>query len=550
MNEIIAEGLAATLANLSFVSTAAGVVTEVTVPVVQGGGKRPINKRIPASLKVFRSEDNVLEVCNADNGKYIAMIPESAQTGIIFFEDMGVDVERQSNWLTHYKGKLRLVAWVNRVKLGADDVNSNIALIQNTIQAIPTTYHGTGISYTTRVSIAPKRPSPFEKYTLDEATHQFLIYPYDYFMLIVEYKAVVANGCSPTLYNDPAPPCIAPPVGCEDSEIDLTLNSAKGYYWPSNYFIEINFDISGRTGNCCDGVYVQSKIGNGEWTIYGNYTPTNATPTDGNYTLSALSGANPNPNEEGFLVRVVCLDGNGQPWKISNSVSIEILTPAIELLSAAAICNEGCNDGQENYTWEVRFTKTPMNRPLRYGISNGPTDAFNLWPLSTVGATTVENGIVNLAQCFNLNNGTYYARVQITNDLGTIVEWEDSMAVIVNCAPPAVEITAASQICPSAEGNVCEDGNHHIQITIQLTSIPVGRIIKWYVLDTDLDPDVSFSEGQVQSQTFNETIEIGVCVTQGTFDNKTYYARVFVMDENNTAPELVSADFGIDFNCE
>ena len=56
------------------------------------------------------------------------------------------------------------------------------------------------------VQIYPKRPSPFEKYDLDETKKQFLIKPYDYFCLKLEYVVYAATNCpvGPVLMNEEA----------------------------------------------------------------------------------------------------------------------------------------------------------------------------------------------------------------------------------------------------------------------------------------------------------------------------------------------------------
>jgi len=196
MNEIIADFLAQHFINMPYVTRAAGCVQ-----MRKYKGKGGAEKRVPAASKVYQQLQPEEIRCDPDS---LDLVPQSRETGILYFEDKGAKNTNSNKRMDTWEGKLELVYWANFKKIGADtsigDLQGNI--LQNLPQNIAAS--GALISATVKPSrIMPKRPSPFDPYTYDEAATQFITPPYDYLHIEISYKALTLAGCATNIILNP-----------------------------------------------------------------------------------------------------------------------------------------------------------------------------------------------------------------------------------------------------------------------------------------------------------------------------------------------------------
>lgn len=189
MNHDIANILNAYLLTLPFADRVAGVVKPVTF--FTGTSDKPIKKTIPVDCGVSQPD--------CISGKYTDLVPNSKYKSIIYWEDNGVSVDTQHNTRDfNFTSSLRLITWINLKKVGKTDCNVSSLAITNILNTIPTGYFNSGIYTRIRVTIGQeiiKSSAIFSKYTYDEATMQYLMFPFDYFALDITTNFTILKSC-------------------------------------------------------------------------------------------------------------------------------------------------------------------------------------------------------------------------------------------------------------------------------------------------------------------------------------------------------------------
>ena len=213
MNYTIAEILAKQLSYLPWLSKVAGLVQEASLTIKGGGIKKiPIASVVYTSSLDWSGRTNldpaaviVPKYCEA-NEDYQDLIPNSLELGIAYFEDQGSKLVRELSTSDMYDGQLLLVVWINKKLIG--NIATDVLLFE-VMKALPRSIKQVPYVHNGKISIdtvEPNRPSPFEKYSYNEAEKQFLIYPYDYFSFKIKYRVIVSHGCAQLI--EPAPiPC-------------------------------------------------------------------------------------------------------------------------------------------------------------------------------------------------------------------------------------------------------------------------------------------------------------------------------------------------------
>lgn len=197
MNEHIADILAQHFISLPAVSRAAGCVRTLKKQVQNAV------KEFPAAPLVYTAAVPGQIVCEKTED-YYEITPNSSERCIIFFEDLGATNQKQDKVKAFWKGKLRLVCWSNTKLLGEQ---SEVGLLQRSIIAAvpaslaPASFFFGGSFQTTEIE--PNRPSPFDKYDLQEEKTQFLMNPYEHFSLKIEYVAITAVNCPVNIVVNP-----------------------------------------------------------------------------------------------------------------------------------------------------------------------------------------------------------------------------------------------------------------------------------------------------------------------------------------------------------
>lgn len=198
MNEHVTNLLAEQLIALPFVTKAAGVIQVLKLP--KNDGK---TQNVPVVKAVFRKAGHP-EICE-NEGIYLDVLPNGAETGIIYFEDLGAKLENINDYIAQITGRLKLVAWFDFKKIGG---TVTLTDLQQAVLATLANYKIPSSDYISSAvlkveGIDSKRPDPFDKYGLDESNVQYITHPFDYFSLALYYVASVSRRCVPEIELNP-----------------------------------------------------------------------------------------------------------------------------------------------------------------------------------------------------------------------------------------------------------------------------------------------------------------------------------------------------------
>ncbi len=173
-----------------FIDKLAGVVKPITKVDLDKDNK-PVKKTFPVSC------DASLSDCFA-SGRYKDFIPNSSLGCMVYFEDVANQYLGRDGRKFAWKAQYRLVCWLNQNKLGAAGCSVTSQIITTFISAFPENPFNSGIFQRGEVSVLaqdPKSFNPFAKYSYDEEKTQFLMHPFDYFSLQIEYKYMLDKAC-------------------------------------------------------------------------------------------------------------------------------------------------------------------------------------------------------------------------------------------------------------------------------------------------------------------------------------------------------------------
>lgn len=188
--------------NLSFIDKYTGVVKVITM-------KDPSNKT--GQKKIFPVACNL---CNDDinNGRYKDLCPDSSKKSVLYLEDTGLRFVKKEGQRIYWKASYNLVCWLNLVKLGKQTCSYSALAIAGILKSLPLVPFNSGDTYNS-ISInilgqQPKTVNPFAKYSYDETVNQFLMFPYDYFVLSLDVDFMTDLRCLVLPENDPELNCI------------------------------------------------------------------------------------------------------------------------------------------------------------------------------------------------------------------------------------------------------------------------------------------------------------------------------------------------------
>jgi hypothetical protein len=192
MNSGIADIFKMRIASLPFVDRLAGIVRVVIMAVESDGGT---TKRIayPIACDVTQAD------CQA--GKYSDLAPNASKKSVIYFEEVAAPVLVNSDGgKLRFRSTVKMVGWLNLLKLGKADCNITPAVVSSILTALPTSNFNSGIY--TRIKITGiaediKSSAIFSRYSYDEPVMQYLLYPYDYFALNITCEFTISKGCIP-----------------------------------------------------------------------------------------------------------------------------------------------------------------------------------------------------------------------------------------------------------------------------------------------------------------------------------------------------------------
>lgn len=225
MIEILTRQWNADLATLPWVGKYGGIVRPLTM-VFEGPEESTVEKTFPVSAD-FHDPDN----CAQDF--YMDLVPDSDKGAVLYWESAG-DLTRQEfaekgkRRYVIFQGNVRLVGWINLLKLGLQDefgavevlTAPIIKMIDSTVK--PTQFQYKGL-YFHRVKWTfqgweEKTPGIFDQYSYED--NSLLVYPYDYFAMNWTVSFMISLDCLADYYTNFVEGCWDPVyVGTELAEL-------------------------------------------------------------------------------------------------------------------------------------------------------------------------------------------------------------------------------------------------------------------------------------------------------------------------------------------
>lgn len=175
---------------LPFIDKYAGVVKILSYKS-ESKDKKFTQKKFPASCQT------TFEQCK-DESRYMDLCPDSKKKSVLYLEDNGVRfIKREGSKIT-WKASYNLVCWLNMPKLGFNDCSYSTTAIASIMKQFPVTPFNDGIFTFIKINPIGQQPSsqnPFSKYSYDESVSQMLMYPFDYFVLLIDVDFITDQRC-------------------------------------------------------------------------------------------------------------------------------------------------------------------------------------------------------------------------------------------------------------------------------------------------------------------------------------------------------------------
>ena len=174
-----------------FIDKLAGVVKVITTTGVDGNNK--------SILKTFPVACGMSYADFVKTGKYKDLCPDSNIGCMVYFEDLGARMLGEVGSRRKWKASYRLVCWINQKKLGTNECSISAKILNTFLNKIPQVPFNSGIYQRCSIDILgqdPKSYNPFSKFSYDEDKTQYLMYPYDYFSIQLDFNAEVDRRCA------------------------------------------------------------------------------------------------------------------------------------------------------------------------------------------------------------------------------------------------------------------------------------------------------------------------------------------------------------------
>jgi len=185
--------------DLPFIDKIAGVVR-----VVRFKNKDGILKSYPADCRIS------LDDCNKGK-RYMDLIPDSSKKSVIYLEDTGLRQTSRNGNIQQYNAQYNLIGWLNLAKLGVDNCSYSAIAIGAIFKRISIPQFHSGIYQYVNIKILgqqPKSVDPFTKYNYDETINQYLMFPYDHFVLSIEVDFRFDVRCIDEVTLNPENSCL------------------------------------------------------------------------------------------------------------------------------------------------------------------------------------------------------------------------------------------------------------------------------------------------------------------------------------------------------
>lgn len=180
------------LNGLPFLDKYAGVVKTITIADPSAQGRNSI-KKFPASCNL------TLEECKSGN-HYFDLCPDSSKKSVLFLKDRGARLVNRSGTISNWKVSYDLVCWLNLPLLGETTCSYSAFAIMGIIGKFPITPFNDGTVYQkiNISAISQRTEDPYKEYSFEEKVTQYLMYPYDYFVLSIEVEFSIDQRCLKT----------------------------------------------------------------------------------------------------------------------------------------------------------------------------------------------------------------------------------------------------------------------------------------------------------------------------------------------------------------
>ena len=139
---------------------------------------------------------------------YLDLVPNSSKKSIIYFEEEGTRINSYTKEYVDMSSEVLLVCWFNYKKINKT-LHTPTLLVANVMKLIPSRL--ANMTYINSIRIEFKEelahtPQIFSRYSYNEAEHQYITYPYDYFALSYTINYRVNLDCVP-LISESLEPC-------------------------------------------------------------------------------------------------------------------------------------------------------------------------------------------------------------------------------------------------------------------------------------------------------------------------------------------------------
>ena len=192
MNEIVASYLKTIIEPLAFADRVAGMTRTVSMSQPAASGTGTVTKKFPVSCDVSHRD--------CISNKQHHLVPDSKLKSLIYFEDNGASPNGKTSRGLTFTGSIRLVCWLNNDKLGVTGCNSSsyaTAQLVTLLLQVKNINGQTPLNLITvdDIAIPRKDSSIFSRYSYNELTNQYLLYPYDYFALDLTVTYEIPFAC-------------------------------------------------------------------------------------------------------------------------------------------------------------------------------------------------------------------------------------------------------------------------------------------------------------------------------------------------------------------
>lgn len=186
------------LSTLPWMDKYVGVVRTLTFQGQDKTGKVVI-KRMPVSCRTSAAQ--------CSTGTYQDLLPDGRVKSVVFLKDNGVRFVSRDGNKYRFRASYNLVVWLNLPGLGFEGCSYSGIAIAGILSKLPQVPFQSSIYQQVGINIdgqSPNTVNPFAEYTIPEEITQYLMYPYDSFVLPITVDFMTNKACIDVPYV-PAP---------------------------------------------------------------------------------------------------------------------------------------------------------------------------------------------------------------------------------------------------------------------------------------------------------------------------------------------------------